>query len=82
MDGGENVSNGYYPVAYTAFERKHMGWSDYVEMEDGKTYSLTTAIDSRLRIETCSAEKRLVGVELTDEHCAFHTFAIVRTCLP
>ena len=43
MDGGENVSNGYYPVAYTAFERKHMGWSDYVEMEDGKTYSLTTA---------------------------------------
>ena len=43
MDGGENVFNGYYPVAYTAFERKHMGWSDYVEMEDGKTYSLTTA---------------------------------------
>ena len=43
MDGGENVSNGYCPVAYTAFERKHMGWSDYVEMEDGKTYSLTTA---------------------------------------
>ena len=43
MDGGENVFNGYYPVAYTAFERKHVGWSDYVEMEDGKTYSLTTA---------------------------------------
>lgn len=43
MDGGENVNNGYCPTAYTAFERKHMGWRDYVEMEDGKTYSLKTA---------------------------------------
>lgn len=48
MDGGENVNNGYCPTAYTAFERKHMGWRDYVEMEDGKTYSLKTADNGEL----------------------------------
>ena len=26
MDGGENVSNGYYPTPYTAWERELFGW--------------------------------------------------------
>ena len=35
MDGGENVSSGYTPVAYTAWEKEAMGWNvDYEDLKD------------------------------------------------
>lgn len=39
MDGGENNNNGYYPTAYTAWEREVMGWFKPDTLKDTCTVS-------------------------------------------
>ncbi len=34
MDGGEYSGNGYYPTAYTAWEREYMGWMQMSVLKD------------------------------------------------
>lgn len=48
LDGGEYVHNGYYPTAYTAWEREAMGWMEIETLTEKGTYrinSLTQGID-------------------------------------
>lgn len=48
LDGGEYVYLGYYPTAYTAWEREAMGWMEIETLTEKGTYlinSLTQGID-------------------------------------
>ncbi len=40
LDGGEYVHNGYYPTAYTAWEREAMGWMEIETLTQQGTYSM------------------------------------------
>lgn len=42
MDGGEYTNNGYYPTAYTAWEREVMGWHTITELTESQTVTATT----------------------------------------
>lgn len=41
MDGGEYTKNGYYPTAYTAWEREVMGWHTITELTESQTVTAT-----------------------------------------
>lgn len=45
MDNGEYVYSGYRPTAYTAWERKLMGWLKIDELTEAGTYSMTSLMD-------------------------------------
>lgn len=45
MDGGEYSGNGFYPTAYTAFEKDQMGWPVTIE-ELGSNASITMTVST------------------------------------
>lgn len=46
MDGGEYSGEGFYPTAYTAFEKNEMGWTvDIQELTEDKTVTMTTSTE-------------------------------------
>ena len=46
LDGGEYVMNGYYPTAYTAWEREALGWMEIETLSEKGTYSMGTLTKS------------------------------------
>ncbi len=47
MDNGEYGANGYYPTAYTAWEREAMGWENIPAISEEGQYSLTDEQNKR-----------------------------------
>ena len=45
MDGGEYVANGYYPTAYTGWEREAMGWLKVDTLDKAQTNIELAALD-------------------------------------
>lgn len=45
MDGGEYVANGYYPTAYTGWEREAMGWLKVDTLDEAQTNIELAALD-------------------------------------
>ena len=45
MDGGEYVANGYYPTAYTGWEREAMGWLDIETLDKAEKQIEVRALD-------------------------------------
>lgn len=46
MDGGEYTGYGYYPTAYTAWEREVMGWCSITELSEDDETITTKTIDN------------------------------------
>ena len=47
MDGGEYLSNGYFPPAYTAWERETMGWMTVDTLSTDQKGIILKTVDSR-----------------------------------
>ena len=63
MDGGEYAGNGYYPTAYTAFEKHEMGWPvDIEELTANKAVTM-----SKSTLEGGTAYK-IVNPKNSDEY--------------
>lgn len=58
MDGGEYIPNGfgYYPTAYTAWEREALGWMDIETLTDKGTYKINSLTQGQ---DDASAEYKI-----------------------
>lgn len=46
MDGGEYVKNGYYPAAYTAWEREAFGWLELTTLSTDETITARPVLEN------------------------------------
>ncbi len=91
MDGGEYTNAGFYPTAYTAFEKEQMGWPvDIKKLDSDASVTMTTSTEqggTAYRIVNPQNDKEYLMLEYIqrkgwNKHLFGNGLLVYHVCLP